>query len=67
MSRFLTLAEGERVLKRPFTSPKPGAPAVSEVGAQAGGWAAGRKGWGGWQGGRGGGLSPLSCLPSLTP
>eukprot|EP00195_Chlamydomonas_chlamydogama_P012357 CAMPEP_0202906302 /NCGR_PEP_ID=MMETSP1392-20130828/38231_1 /ASSEMBLY_ACC=CAM_ASM_000868 /TAXON_ID=225041 /ORGANISM="Chlamydomonas chlamydogama, Strain SAG 11-48b" /LENGTH=1035 /DNA_ID=CAMNT_0049594745 /DNA_START=120 /DNA_END=3227 /DNA_ORIENTATION=+ len=31
MSRYLSLQESERVLKRPFFSPKPGAPAVSDA------------------------------------
>lgn len=33
MSKFLTLAEGEAVLRKPFTSPLQGAPAMSDVGA----------------------------------
>lgn len=54
MSKYLTLQESEKTLKRPFISPKPGAPAMSEVsvgsgssggGSSSGGDSSSSSGW----------------------
>lgn len=70
MSKYLTLQESEKTLKRPFISPKPGAPAMSEVsigsGSSGGGNSSGGDSSSSWVlGSLGVGSACLSALQAL--